>query len=322
MKTQGNKAIQWAYVLFWLLLVYIVASQLFWFISLINLNNQLLDMRLQGLNKNAPDYTAQAEAILRTKRLKQYQYTGEGAIVLLLILAGALYVYYLVRKQLKEARREANFLMAITHELKTPIAVAKLNLETLLRRNLDEETKQRLIQNSLSETNRLNDLSNNLLLSSQLESNRYLQNDEVHNFSEIVGHAVSSNQQRWAGREIIKELDETLEITGDKLLLEMLVTNLVENALKYSPKGKPVIVKLERQGQAKVLSVADEGPGIPDDEKKKVFEKHYRVGNEATKRAKGTGLGLFLVDKILGKVKASAIIEDNTPQGTIFKVIF
>lgn len=322
MKSRQNKGIQWAYIIFWLLLIYIVASQIFWFLSLTRLSDELINIQIHNLDAGAPNHQADLATLLKQKTLKRWQYIGEGIFVLMLLLAGALYVYFMVRKQLREATREANFLMAITHELKTPIAVTKLNLETLQRHNLDEEKKNMLIQNSLSETNRLNDLCNNLLISSQLDSNRYHISNEVQNLSAIVINTVNGNQQRWPHRIIETDIEEDVELKGDKLLFGMLVTNLVENALKYSPKKSPVVVRLRTAGAKVILQVIDEGPGIPVEEKSRVFEKHYRIGNEATKRSKGTGLGLYLVDRIVGKYHATVSISDNKPQGSIFNVIF
>jgi K+-sensing histidine kinase KdpD len=111
-------------------------------------------------------------------------------------------------------------------------------------------------------------------------------------------------------------------LTGDPLLLQILVNNLVENAVKYSPKTSPIRVRLSAGEKAVVLQVTDEGPGIPDNEKNKVFDKFYRIGNENTRVAKGTGLGLFLCKKIAEDHHATIRLTDNTPTGCIFTVSF
>ena len=106
------------------------------------------------------------------------------------------------------------------------------------------------------------------------------------------------------------------------MLLQLLISNLVENAVKYSPKTSVVNVQLSRVKNGWNFSVKDEGVGIPEEEKDKVFEKFYRVGNENTRTTKGTGLGLFLCRKIAADHGATISITANQPAGSIFTVNF
>ena len=103
--------------------------------------------------------------------------------------------------------------------------------------------------------------------------------------------------------------------------MQILINNLIENALKYAPKESVVKVILEEEGKIR-LSVIDEGPGIADSEKKQVFEKFYRSGNENTRTAKGTGLGLYLCKKIAESQDGNIFITDNHPNGSNFTVTF
>ena len=210
--------------------------------------------------------------------------------------------------------------MAITHELKTPIAVTKLNLETLQRRKLDEEQQHKLISNTIYEANRLNALCNNLLLSSQIESGGYQLTTEAISFSDLVLNSVLEYQGRFPQRRFDYEIQPLLETDGDSLLLQLAVNNLLENAVKYTSKEKTVSVTLKQQKNLLLLEVADEGKGIDPGEFKKVFEKYYRVGNAATKAAKGTGLGLYLTKKIILQHKGSIGIRENHPNGCIFHI--
>jgi signal transduction histidine kinase len=109
---------------------------------------------------------------------------------------------------------------------------------------------------------------------------------------------------------------------GEQLLLQMLINNLLDNALKYTPKDKLITVILTGKQKQVLLSVADEGPGIPKEERSKIFEKFYRIGNESTRTAKGSGLGLFLCKKIAEDHSANIKVADNHPQGSIFTVEF
>ncbi len=102
----------------------------------------------------------------------------------------------------------------------------------------------------------------------------------------------------------------------------MLVNNLLENAHKYAPQDTDIEVVLAQQGQVIQLGVIDSGKGIPDAEKSKIFEKFYRIGSEATRNTKGTGLGLYLCKKIAENHNANISVTDNKPQGSKFVVTF
>jgi len=105
-------------------------------------------------------------------------------------------------------------------------------------------------------------------------------------------------------------------------LLQLLINSLLDNALKYSPKEKPVYLELNKHQNKISLKIIDEGGGISDNEKKKVFEKFYRSGNEAVRKTKGTGLGLYLCKRIAESHKAKIKVVNNQPTGSIFIVEF
>jgi two-component system sensor histidine kinase CiaH len=309
-------------LVYWILLTYMVAALFWWFIALEQQNKEMTNIRLSALRKDDPAYFNESVAIEETKKRKTAQYIGEGSTFLALILLGAVFVYRATRRQLRMSQQQQNFMMAITHELKTPIAIAQLNLETLQKRKLDEDKQQKLISNTLQEANRLNILCNNILLASQLDAGAYLSNKEEINFTDLVEGCVDDFKNRFPQRTIIESISESIYIDGEPLLLQMLVNNLVENALKYSTKGLPVTVSLSQTGQTTKLTVYDEGSGVADNEKKKIFEKFYRSGDENTRRTKGTGLGLFLCRKIMESHNGYIFVTDNHPTGSSFTAVF
>ena len=278
------------------------------------------ELKKQNIPINAINYKSQIEKIENDSRKKVNQYNGEGSIFLLVIMAGALVFYKAVRRQFKISQEQQNFMMAITHELKTPIAVAKLNLETMQKRKLDESQQQRLIYNTISETNRLDTLCNNMLISSQIEAGGYRFVKEEIDLGKLVDNCTEEFITRYPNRIINKNIEKEIFITGDPMLLQIAVNNLIENALKYSPKDMPVGINLELNDTVAELQVTDNGPGIEDDEKQKVFAKFYRLGNEATKRAKGTGLGLYITRKIVKNHGGNIFILNNTNAGSIFTI--
>lgn len=314
------KKLRYIFFIYWFLLVYILTALIWWFIALNDQNRQMAQFKTQELNVADSNYSNQVITIKQDEKRKTAQYIGEGSIFFLLILAGAVFVYRAVRRQLKLSQEQQHFMMALTHELKTPIAVAMLNLETLQKRKLDESQQLRLIQTTLQETNRLNALCNNMLLASQIEAGGYAITKDETDMSELISHCVQDFITRFPGRRIVSHVKENIFVNGDRLLLQMLANNLIDNAVKYSPRESAITVSLEEKNNSIILEVRDEGKGIATDEKEKIFNKFYRTGNSATKAAKGTGLGLYLTKKIVAQHNGNISMTDNVPTGAIFAV--
>jgi K+-sensing histidine kinase KdpD len=304
------------------MLAYALAALLWWYIDLNKQNTVIAGLHIELLNKNDADYQTKLENILRLQHRKTAQFIGEGSFFLALILIGAVFVYRATHKEFKLSQQQHNFMTAVTHELKTPIAVTQLNLETLLKRTLDEERQKSLLKNSIAETYRLNDLCNNILLASQFDAGVYHTHQQKVCVSDIVKKTVKNYSERFPLHKFETDIDENIFLSGEEILLQMLLNNLVENAVKYSSKESTVRVSLKKDENFVTLKIADEGLGISEEEKKKIFQKFYRVGNENTRKAKGSGLGLYLCKQIVSQHKGKIEVNNNIPKGTIFTVIF
>lgn len=318
--------------IYWMLLFYIVAALAWWFISLEKQNSRIAQLQYKSINveKDSLSVIQLAEKIFaldnETKRNTR-KYIAEGITFLILTLIGAAFVYRSVRRQFKLQQQQQNFMMAITHELKTPIAVAKLNLETLQKYNLDPEKQKKLIRTTLDETARLNFLTNNILIASELEGDGYKSSKEELDLSSLLKDCLQDFRNRFPDRTIMGEIEPDADIKGDALLLQMLINNLLENAIKYSSKENPITAVLKKNMSGSSvnlveLQVKDEGPGIADEEKKKLFSKFYRIGNEATRKTQGTGLGLYLCRKIAQSHNGDILVTNNDPRGSNFVVTF
>lgn len=314
----GNRAI----VICWLLLIYVLAALIWWYIALNKQNNQMSAYRIELLDRDDPSYVSNLEKINSDRQRLAKAYKSEGLAFILVILAGAVFLRSAVIRQIMIQRQQQNFMMAITHELKTPISITRLNMETLQKYNLDEAKKEKIIRSSLQEINRLNTLTGNILVSAQLEGGSYLFNKEDLDFSQVVADSIKEYSGRFPGRVLKSELESGIYIQGDPLLMQILVNNLIENAVKYSPTGTPISVAIKKQGGRGIFEVRDEGHGIPRKEHKRIFQKFYRVGNENTRTAQGTGLGLYLCRKITQDHKMRLDVSDNIPKGSIFTVRF
>ncbi|HEV8285399.1 MAG TPA: ATP-binding protein [Chitinophagaceae bacterium] len=322
-----KKRIRLATTIYWLLLFYIVAALVWWFISLEKQNRQMTDFKIAELNAaidrshNPELYDNSISKINREHKRNFVKFVSEGSTFLLLTLIGAAFVYRSVRKQFLFQQQQQNFMMAVTHELKTPISVARLNLETLQKYQLDIEKQKKLLRMTLEETERLNTLTNNILISSQLEGGGYSTSKEELDLSDLFKDCIRNFIQRYPERKFIELIEPDMDVKGDPLLLQLLINNLLENAVKYSPREKPVSCLLNGQNGKVELHVIDEGPGIPTEEKKNIFKKFYRLGDEATRKTQGTGLGLYLCKKIAEDHNAEILVTNNEPQGSKFTVI-
>ncbi|NOT52178.1 MAG: two-component sensor histidine kinase [Chitinophagaceae bacterium] len=314
--------------IYWMLLLYIMAALVWWFISLLHQNTTMMKFEVSSLQAKVDSisspllYKQELEKITREHKQNRSKYIGEGGIFLLLILVGAAFVYRSVRRQFRMQQQQQNFMMAVTHELKTPISVTRLNLETLQKYSLDPEKQKKLIRTTLDETSRLNFLTNNILISSQLDGGGYQTSKEDLDLSGLLTDCLNDFKNRFPDRIFKEQIEQDADVKGDSLLLQMMINNLLENAMKYSPKEGPVSALLKRYRSGIELQISDEGPGIPEEEKKKIFSKFYRIGNEATRKTQGTGLGLYLCQKIARDHNADISVTDNVPHGSIFTVIF
>ena len=209
-------------------------------------------------------------------------------------------------------------MMAVTHELKTPIAISHLNLETLLKRALTPEQQKKIIEVTLQETQRLDSLCNNILLASQLDMGQYQTNKQEIELSNITSMIIKSFKERYPQRKWISAVQEDVFMEGEPVLIQLLLNNLLENAHKYSNADTPVAIELFSKDNKIVLNVKDQGVGILPSERDKVFEKFYRIGTEFTRSTKGTGLGLYLCKRIADFHNASLVVTSNQPSGSIF----
>ncbi len=305
------------YIFYWFLLGYILAALVFWFIALNQQNIELSRYKLDMIDVNDNLHSQKVRKLETERDRKAAQYLGEGITSLLLIVAGAIFVFRIANKLLVQSQQQQNFMMAITHELKTPIAVTKLNLETMQKRKLEYEQQQKLIRSTIQETNRLNALCNNMLLLSQIDAGGYILTSEKFDLGTLANDCAEDFMIRFPYRKIETYFDGEVIITGDKFLLQLAVNNLLDNAIKYSGKDDVVLLKVFRENKLIKLQVIDEGEGITSEERGKIFEKYFR-GTQ--RQMKGTGLGLYLTKEIVKQHHGDISMTNNVPHGCNFEI--
>ena len=241
MQDESKKRLKRTTFIYCTLLFYVLAALVWWFISLEKQSKEIARQQYENLSARSETLGTikladEMQAIAKEEKRNTRKYIAEGITFLILIVIGAILVYRSIRKQFTLQQQQQNFMMAVTHELKTPIAVARLNLETLQKYSLDPEKQKKLIRNTLDETTRLHLLTNNILVSSQLESHRYHSAMEELDLSTLLKDCLRDFRKRFPDRVLEESIEEEADLKGDPLLLQMLINNLLENAIKYTPK--------------------------------------------------------------------------------------
>ena len=293
----------------YVLAIYVLLQLLWWGYQLVELNARIIMQQESDLQEQ-----------LQQLRSKVWMVAGEGIVFFILLAVGFRYIKRTVSRELAMARKEKNFLLSVTHELKTPIAAVKLFLETLQTRALSEEKRLELLQQSVQETKRLQALTENILMAARLDGSKEAITSSVVQLSDLVNQEVR-RFEKLGGVSIECITDKDLEVKGDEQMLSVLISNLIDNALKYGS-NKPIQVHLSQSATYISLTVSDNGPGIPMGEEKRIFEKFYRIGNEETRSSKGTGLGLFIVEAVAKMHGAEVSAANRSEGGASFSVKF
>lgn len=298
--------------------------QFFWWTYLIfELNTEIIG--LQKVIIQLGESYDEAQKVIEQDALdtnffkKKIMIWGEGAVFLVILLTG----FYLIKrshqKELELAKQEQNFMLAITHELNSPLAAIKLNVETLQRRKLDADKVELVLERTAQESERLNHLINNILAASRMEKTGFELYPELVALDKHMAMLIGK-YKLLITQEIHLETDQNINVEIDVLGFELILQNLLENASKYSDDHSEITVRLKNKKDYICIDVVDFGLGISDEEKPKILSKFYRVGSESTRKSKGTGLGLYLVSNLVNQMKGKLEIRNNQPKGSVFRV--
>lgn len=249
-----------------------------------------------------------------------------GAVFLALVLAGIIVYLVLSVKLINLNRRQSNFIDAVTHELKSPLASLKLHLQTLQRLKIPPEEQAVFFENMQNDVNRLDGLINQVLMVSVLESASHPANkSEPISLTKLVDDCVQSAVNRYgAPKENVNVHLPDCFIYGKRFAIDLILRNLVDNAFKYADADKPMvrIVSRKTKNGWVVIRVADNGPGIPIHLRRKIFLRFFRVGDELERKKTGTGLGLYIVKILIRQARGKLKISDRIHQsGTNFDII-
>lgn len=313
-------------LIFSVLVGYIVLQFLWWEVLLVRQSDNiiLLKQNIAALSSSDDNIILRDIADLQKKKnARVYMIVGEGTVFLLILLFGVYQVRKSIKKETELANQKSNFILSISHELKTPIAATKLQLQTLLKHDLERDKQKELLNNALNENNRLHKLVDNVLMANQIENNNLSIQKEQLNLSELLENTVKRYFLEYLeNNHVTLSIEPNIIYVGDKELLPSIFINLIENAIKYSFEDIKIEVILKKLNSNTVLEISDQGCGILDQEKETVFQKFFRSGSENTRKTKGTGIGLFIVKSICDLHQITIKLANNQPKGSIFQIQF
>ncbi|MDP3148657.1 MAG: ATP-binding protein [Ignavibacteria bacterium] len=259
------------------------------------------------------------------KKRKQENLIITGALALLLS-AGAIFLLKNIRKEIRLSEIKSEFVSNVSHELRTPLSLINMFAETLsLGRVKSDEKKQEYYEIIGRETERLSAIVNKILNFSQMESGKRKYKFEEVDMNELVEKIYDSYKfhLKNKGFEVTFEKEENLPlIQADHGAISEAVINLLDNGIKYSKDKKELSIRTGKDGKYLFVSVADKGIGISTEDKKKIFEKFFRVSSDNVHNTKGTGLGLSIVKEIAAAHDGIVEVESNPGKGSTFTLKF
>ncbi|HMQ30840.1 MAG TPA: response regulator [Chloroflexaceae bacterium] len=232
-------------------------------------------------------------------------------------LAGAVAVIQDLRHLREVERMKSDFVALVSHELRTPLAAIKGAAESLLRPGLtfDQRRWREYVELIDGQSDRLHELIDNLLSLSQVEAGALRLRRDLVAMAPLVQGVLRQHGDRLSAAQIRVEVPGDLPLlSADPRRIEQVLLNLLENAQKFSPPGRPITLSATRQGRELVVAVSDEGPGIPPAERERVFERFYQIARPHTRNVRGTGLGLAIC-KALVEAHGGRIWVEEAPGG-------
>ncbi len=224
---------------------------------------------------------------------------AEGIILLLVILGGVYIIFLYWNRQVKLYSQQRAFISQVTHELKSPLASLQLHLETIRLRKPSPEKLDSFVDTMLADSERLNNLINNLLLAAKLEQKQDANQRQVVDLSAFVSSYLEQKRTELAeGATITLKIEPGIKAAIDMESMEMVLRNLLENAVLYSPVSPEITVSLTQERHRCRLVVEDKGKGIGTKELKRVFRMFYRIRRPG-ENVRGTGLGLYIVKSVV-----------------------
>ena len=299
------------------IMIYLLTAVSWWTLLLFNKNKQVFTTQIELATYQNEGHL---DEIIREYQRQKIMILGEGIFLGASLLAGIWLINRANRRELDAINRQNNFLLAITHELKSPLSSIKLILGTIKNRQLNKAQSNELTVSAEEEVMRLEEMIENLLLSSSLDNDSHLILESLA-LDELLFGLLQELRKKFDHLDFvfINDQEQPVVVKGDRRFVSIALKNILENAQKYGDNSE-IRIELFRYNGTALIRIADYGQGISQKEKKLIFDRFYRSGSEWTRASKGTGLGLYIAKKIIAGHSGNITVLDNKPKGTIFEI--
>lgn len=243
---------------------------------------------------------------------------GEGLVFLIILVYGIWRYQLSLHRELTLHQRQSNFLLSVTHELKTPISSVQLILQTILKHNIEEDQRKSFIEKALDENKKSEALIQNMLHAAGIEHNRLdlvLTEINLLEFFSSLNHHLTG---RFGNSLSMKMPTNHITIHADKYMLESVINQLADNSFKYG--AKQVNISIEATKKEIDIIVSDDGIGVSEADRPFIFEKFYRSGDDNKREQSGTGLGLYIAKEFIGLHNGTLSHNHRMPCGSIFTI--
>jgi len=308
-----------ALTMFVALVVFVLAMATWWIIFMAKLTNEKVEIA-RKLGADAEFL----EELHRQEIVRQIMVGSEGVVFLLLVLLGVWLIYRSLRQAETLRRRQENFVMAVTHELKTPMASVGVYLDTLQSEKISLEKKTQVIPKMKNDLHRLERLVEDILEAGRFEAGESRLNLQPVDLGALLHTLADGLAERHdtGAVKVVRHFDAGVELIADAAVIGRAIGAILDNAVKYAGGQSPdITITLNRNGRNAEIVIADKGVGIQKQELELIFERFYRVGHEMTRASRGTGLGLYLCREMIrahgGEVLARS---EGVGHGTEFTV--
>ena len=256
--------------------------------------------------------------LIKENPAKATMVIGEGSVFLLILIYGISRYQLSIQRELSLHQRQSNFLLSVTHELKTPISSVQLILQTIIKHELEPDQIRAFLEKALDENKKSESLIQNMLHAASLENQRIELFRTTIRTDEFNPELIKQLQERYPDSELRVKTTNPFTFQADRFMLEGVLIHLVENSVKYG--AQHITIDLEEEATHVKIQVSDDGIGINEEDRPFIYDKFFRSGDENKREKPGTGLGLFIAKQFIELHQGTLTYKEQLPKGSIFTI--
>lgn len=256
--------------------------------------------------------------LIKENPAKATMVIGEGSVFLLILIYGISRYQISIQRELSLHQRQSNFLLSVTHELKTPISSVQLILQTIIKHELEPDQTRVFLEKALDENKKSESLIQNMLHAASLENQRIELFRTTIRTDEFNLELMKQLQERFPDSDLQITTSKPFIFHADRFMLEGVLIHLVENSVKYG--AQLIAIALEEESRRITIQVSDDGIGINEADRPFIYDKFFRSGDENKREKPGTGLGLFIAKQFIELHQGTLTYKEQLPKGSIFTI--